>query len=137
MEKDVNNLVTYNHVDYETYLSYEALVNGQVIGTCNYSVRKGNAWLYIVRVADTFRKYGIGGNLIKLMENDLALRRVKEVEGKYFPQGADDKVVRAFYNKHGYTIYDEGYEHFVYKNDLKLQDVSNLKVTKCKAKELK
>ena len=127
MDKKLEELITYNFVDYNNYLSYEALLNDQVIGTCNYSIDKGKAWLYIVRVAEPFRKYGIGGNLMKLMENDCALKRVREIEGKYFPQGAEDSVVRSFYAKNGYSIYDEGYEHFVFKSDLQKQNIENLK----------
>lgn len=135
MEKEIKDLVTYNEVEYDKYNSIEAIVSGQVIGHCNYSTNQGKAWLYIVRVADNFRQHGIGGNLVKLMENDCALKRVREIEGKYFPQGAEDNVVRAFYKKHGYSIYDEGYEHFVFKSGLEKQDVSNLKVTKSKGIE--
>lgn len=135
MDKKLEELITYNFVDYNNYLSYEALLNDQVIGTCNYSIDKGKAWLYIVRVAEPFRKYGIGGNLMKLMENDCALKRVREIEGKYFPQGAEDSVVRSFYAKNGYSIYDEGYEHFVFKSDLQKQNIENLKVTTNKGME--
>jgi GNAT superfamily N-acetyltransferase len=135
MDKKIEELITYNFVDYKSYQSYEALLNEQVIGTCNYSVDKGKAWLYIVRVAEPFRKYGIGGNLIRLMENDCALRRVREIEGKYFPQGEEDSVVRKFYAKHGYSIYDEGYEHFVSKFSPEKQDISGLKITKSKGME--
>ena len=120
--------IEYRKKQSDDLLTVEALCEEQVVGFANYKIIKGQAWLYMIKVADNFRKYGIGTNLIRIMEDDCANRRVDFIEGKYYPEGAEDSEVRRFYNKNGFDIYKDGYETMVGKYSLESQDLHGISI---------
>ena len=63
--------------------------------------------------------------LIKLFENDCIEHYVREIEGKFYPHDEEGDVVRVFYEKHGYTIYKDGYDTEIYKCNLKKHEITN------------
>ena len=83
---------------------------------------------YKVAVSEQFRGHGIGGSLLKIMENDCALARVWCIEGKYYPEGASNEEVSSFYKKHGFEIYKDGYETLVGKTSPTRQNLSGLNI---------
>ena len=65
--------------------------------------------------------------LLKLFENDCIEHYVKVVEGKFYPHDEEGDVVKSFYEKHGYSIYKDGYDTEIYKCNLKMNELETKK----------
>lgn len=128
MEKEIAYIKKVNN----DLTTIDAVYGQQSIGYINYSIKSDrfgrNAWLYKVAVSEKFRGHGVGGSLLKIMENDCALARVWSIEGKYYPEGASNEEVSSFYRKHGFEIYKEGYETLVGKTNPTRQNLSGLNI---------
>lgn len=116
--KKVNNDLT----------TIDAVYGKTPIGYISYKIERGSAWLYKVAVSKKFRGHGVGGSLLKIMENDCELARVWSIEGKYYPEGASNEEVSSFYKKHGFEIYKDGYETLVGKTNPTRQNLSGLNI---------
>lgn len=128
MEKEIVYIKKVNN----DLTTIDAVYGQQSIGYINYSIKSDrfgrNAWLYKVAVSEKFRGQGVGGSLLKIMENDCALARVWSIEGKYYPEGASNEEVSSFYKKHGFEIYKDGYETLVGKTSPTRQNLSGLNI---------
>ena len=124
MEKEIVYIKKVNN----DLTTIDAVYGQQSIGYINYKIERDNAWLYKVTVSEKFRGHGVGGSLLKIMEDDCALARVWSIEGKYYPEGASNEEVSSFYKKHGFEIYKEGYETLVGKTNPTRQNLSCLNI---------
>lgn len=115
----------FERKDKDDYVVIEAIDNDKIIGFINYKFKKnGRVWLNNIVVNKEYRTKGIGTILIKLFENDCIEHYIREIEGKFYPHDEEGDVVRAFYEKHGYTIYKDGYDTEIYKCNLKKHEVT-------------
>ena len=124
MEKEIVYIKKVNN----DLTTIDAVYGQQSIGYINYKIERGNAWLYKVAVSEKFRGHGVGGSLLKIMEDECALAQVWSIEGKYYPEGASNEEVSSFYKKHGFEIYKEGYETLVGKTNPTRQNLSGLNI---------
>lgn len=116
----------FERKDKDDYVVIEAIDNNKIIGFINYKFKKnGRVWLNNIVVNKEYRTKGIGTMLIKLFENDCLEHYVREIEGKFYPHDEEGDVVRVFYEKHGYTIYKDGYDTEIYKCNLKKHEITN------------
>lgn len=124
MEKEIVYIKKTNN----NLRTIDAVYGQTPIGYISYKIERGSAWLYKVVVSEDFRGHGVGSSLLKIMEDECALCRVWDIEGKYYPEGASNEEVSSFYNKHGFEIYKEGYETFIGKTSPTRQDLKGLNI---------
>lgn len=106
----------------------ECYLLDECVGYINYYFTRNGVWLNKIVVNKEYRNKGIGTALVKIFENESLNMRKRIVEGKYFPEGEEDSVVRGFYKKHGYSISKEGYETEIFKNLQIKHDLKDLNI---------
>ncbi len=112
----------------DDYIQIEAIDNNEIVGFINYKFkRSGKVWLNNIVVNKEYRTKGIGSMLLKLFENDCIEHYIKVVEGKFYPHDEEGDVVKSFYEKHGYSIYKDGYDTEIYKCNLKMNELETKK----------
>ncbi len=95
-----------------------AVYKNKLIGYVRFSFNKSNAWLYNISVMKEFRHkkdMKVGTRLLKLFEKECLKNFKRYVEGKYYPEGEEEWVVRKFYEKNGFEITREDYNLIVSK----------------------
>ncbi|MBQ7884973.1 MAG: GNAT family N-acetyltransferase [Clostridia bacterium] len=99
----------------ENYYTINAYnTHGEVVSFAtlkpNYSPRQ--MWLYKISTLENYQHKGYATAVLKVMEYLSIQLRFNCIEGKYFPENEHAKT---FYDKHGYTVYKDGYESYVTK----------------------
>ena len=128
-----NNIIlemTFNkHNNDEKYFKIDAFVKNdsglKEIGNVYFSIKYDTAFLFKIIVTDKdYHSIGVGSAMLEYFENSCINRRVKYVEGKFYPEGYGAENARNFYLKHGYQIEKDGYETMIYK---RLQELNKVR----------
>jgi len=105
--------------DYNDEKYIGAVLDEKMIGFLRFKVIDRKPWLYFVGVNKDYRhlkEEQVGSNLLKIFENYCAARNLWGLEGKYWPEGEKESVVRKFYERNGFKIEREDYDIIVYKS---------------------
>lgn len=70
------------------------------------------AWLNKIETYEDFQHQGVATALLSFFEHEARSKRYFRIEGKYYPT---NNFAKAFYQKMGYHIEQDGYEQFVDK----------------------
>lgn len=95
----------------------------EIMGYIIFKAHEKYSWLYKIETYDEFQNRGVGKALLTTMEYILlSTTNCYNVEGKFYPTNSR---ALPFYNNNGYTIYKDGYEHYVSKY-LSKKDLPNV-----------
>ncbi len=97
------------------------------IGYLHFKVEGEKAYLYTIKVEDIeFLRTGVGSVMINCFEDYCTKRRVRYVDGRFYPNGDGGIFSREFYESHGYDIYRDGYEQYISKSLTQKQELGQI-----------
>lgn len=98
--------------DFYTINAYNS--KGEVVCTATAKPQRllSQMWLYKISTKEGYQHKGYATAVLKTLEYLTQYLRYRWIEGKFYP---DNEFAKPFYDKHGYTIYKDGYETFVIK----------------------
>ena len=110
--KKYNVIIKYrSYMDfYEVEIAHE---NRERMGKINFKIKDRETWIYSIYTEEKYQHMGIGKALLEICEYLSSLKRVKLIEGKFFPT---NEYARPLYEKNGYSINKESYETFITKH---------------------
>ncbi|MBR2969923.1 MAG: GNAT family N-acetyltransferase [Clostridia bacterium] len=117
--------LTY-HVKHSYYQSEVVVRNKeQDVAFMYFKIKGSKCNLALIRVEPDYRRKGISTILLQILENECLKEDATIIEGRFFPE---NKNARFMYEKHGYTIYQDGYEQYLIKSNLSSYDMTNLNI---------
>jgi ribosomal protein S18 acetylase RimI-like enzyme len=85
----------------ERHLFLVAELNGKVIGTVMGGYDGHRGWIYSVAVSPDHQRQGVGGNLLRKVEEELVAMGCPKVNLQV--RSSNSEVI-AFYDRHGYVV---------------------------------